>query len=116
MDFQGKDAITHRSDGDWRAAQAGGFACGEACDLLMQDGAKHSGHRQIVLLRLTEALKHAAQYLRDLARRQFEPAQMLERPRKQTLERAVIRRERAASGETLGGVVDVAIKAPEPLL
>lgn len=82
----------------------------------MQDGAKHSGHRQIVLLRLTEARKHAAQDLRDLARRQFKPAQMLERTRKRPLERTVIRRERAASGETVGGVVDVAIEAPEPLL
>ncbi|MDH2406346.1 hypothetical protein QCM77_41715 [Bradyrhizobium sp. SSUT18] len=114
MDLEAEDAVAQRPGGSRRAAQLNDFERGEARDLLEQEGTKGGGERQVVLLALAEAGEHVAQDVGDLARRQLECG--TGRSRRWTQQRTCGPTECAAAGEAVGGVVDVAVEAPEPFL
>lgn len=116
MNLETKDAVAQRPGGGWRAAQLTDFELGEARDLVEQEGAKGGGQRQVVLLGLAEAVEHVAQDVGDLAGRQLELGKRTLSSLHRAWPWAPVPAERAVPGESVGGIVDVAVETPEPLL
>lgn len=111
MDLEGQDAIADGADGCWRKARQGGLRCGATNDLLEQNSAQDTGQRQIIRSVFTKASEHALEDFGDLAGRQLE---LLGWPG--WTNAPVHWADAAASGQPTGGIVNVAVEPPKPLL